>query len=315
MAQAALQAAHEGARTEIALTAQQKADWDNNGYLILPGFFGPDIIDPVNELIVALSDPQKPKPDYSARVIVDLLNGAGASRMRWLADAPAEAFRRPVKFNDLFLETDVVRACNMNPRLTAILDELLEGAPVVCNSLNFIQGSEQTAHIDSWFMPPPVLHKMVVTSVCLEDVQTDAGPLFYYPGSHKIPPYRFSNGKVRAIPAEMPQCHHYVDGEIAQRGLKRETFIGRKGDVFIWASQLAHGGTPIANPSSTRRSLVTHYWRAQDMWRHKLGRWGEAYYFDRDHQPVPSDPVLERLAARARLELRWGLRLLGGGRH
>ena len=35
----------------------------------------------------------------------------------------------------------------------AVLGELLDGPPVVCNSLNFIQGSEQTEHIDSWFMP------------------------------------------------------------------------------------------------------------------------------------------------------------------
>jgi len=35
--------------------------------------------------------------------------------------------------------------------------------------------------------------------------------------------------------------------------------------VFIWSCQIAHGGTPIADPKSTRRSLVTHYWRADDM--------------------------------------------------
>ena len=149
---------------------------------------------------------------------------------------------------------------------------------------------------------------MVVTSVCLEDVTADAGPLFYYAGSQKIPPYRFSDGRLNAIPGEMTQVHAYLDGEIAERGLSRETFLGRKGDVFIWSCQIAHGGTPIANPKSTRRSLVTHYWRADDMPRHKLEPRNGGYYFARAPQPVPSDPLWRRMAARAGLELWWAMR-------
>ena len=77
-------------------------------------------------------------------------------------------------------------------------------------------------------MPPPAPEKMVVTSVCLEDVHPEAGPLFYLPGSHKIPPYRFSNGTIRAIDAEMDECHAYLDQAITERGLKRETFLGAR---------------------------------------------------------------------------------------
>lgn len=301
------------ARERPVLSAEQKEKWDRDGYLVLPQFFAADIIDPINALIVTLSDPHTRPRDLASRLVVDLLSGPSGDQRVRLADAPVEALSRPVKFNDLFLETDIVRACSLHPRLVPILDELLDGAPAVCNSLNFIQGSEQTDHIDSWFMPPPVLNKMVVTSVCLEDVHPDAGPLVYYPGSHKIPPYRFSDGRLNAIEAEMQGCFDYVHGEIEKRGLKRETFIGRKGDVFIWSAQLAHGGSPIKDPARTRRSLVTHYWRASDMARHKLERWAPgAYYFARDHQPIPSSPAWKRLAARAGLELRWTMRRLRG---
>jgi hypothetical protein len=287
------------------LTPSQKESWDRDGYLVLPQFFGAEIVDPINVLIDQLADPKKRPPGLAERVVVDTLtDGATKKRMR-LADAPAEAFRSPVKFNDLFLECEIVRACNMHPRLVPILDGLLDGAPAACNSLNFIQGSEQTAHVDSWFMPPPVPEKMVVTSVCLEDVRADAGPLFYYPGSQKIPPYRFSNGGIRAVDAEMPACHAYLHAEMGKRSLSRETFLGKKGDVFIWSCQIAHGGTPIANPASTRRSLVTHYWRARDMARRKLQPYGDAFYFVRDHQPLPDEPAWKRIAGRAGLELRW----------
>jgi ectoine hydroxylase-related dioxygenase (phytanoyl-CoA dioxygenase family) len=151
---------------------------------------------------------------------------------------------------------------------------------------------------------------MVVTSVCLEDVHSDAGPLFYLPGSQKIPPYRFSNGTIRAIPAEMDECHAYLDRAIKERGLKREIFLGRKGDVFIWSCQIAHGGSPITDPKRTRKSLVTHYWRANDMAAHKLERVNGGYYFAKDHQPVPSDAHWKRLATRAWLEARWAGRFV-----
>ncbi len=300
------------AKRAPALTPEQKASWDRDGYLILPQFFGLDVVDPVNTLIENLSDPTKRPGDLANRVVVDLLYGEGekADQRVLLADAPAAALKEPVKFNDLFLESDVIRRCNLHPRLVPILDELLEGPPVICNSLNFIQGSEQTDHIDSWFMPPPGVDKMVVTSVCLEDVHPDAGPLFYFPGSHKIPPYRFSNGQIRAIDAEMPQCFEYIHGAIKERGLRRETFIGRKGDVFIWASQLTHGGSPINDQKRTRKSLVTHYWRANDMPAHKLESVGEGYYFARYHQPLPSAPLVKRLMDRAGLELWWAGRKL-----
>ncbi len=300
-------AARDGA---TALTPEQKAKWDRDGYLILPQFFGPEFVDPINALIERLSDPAKRPQELANRIVVDLLYGPAGKQRTRLADAPPAALKEPVKFNDLLLECDEIRACNLHPRLVPILDELLGGPPVACNSLNFIQGSEQTEHIDSWFMPPPTPDKMVVTSVCLEDVHPDAGPLFYLPGSQKIPPYRFSNGTIRAIGAEMDKCHAYLDSAIKERGLTRETFLGRKGDCFIWSCQIAHGGSRINDPKRTRKSLVTHYWRANDMSAHKLEGVNGGYYFAKDHQPVPSDPLLKRLADRALLEARWAGRLV-----
>jgi phytanoyl-CoA hydroxylase len=296
-----------------ALARAQRADWERDGFLILPGFFDDAVVGSVNALVNSLADPRTRPPELARRIVVDPLSGPLKDQRLRLADIPAGALDGPAKYNDLYLESDVVRACSLHPRLVPILTDLLDGAPAICNSLNFIQGSQQTDHIDSWFMPPAVADKMVVTSVCLEDVHPDAGPLFYYPGSHKIPPYRFSDGRLNAIEAEMAKCMEYVDQEIAARGLKRQTFIGRKGDVFIWASQLAHGGTPINDATRTRRSLVTHYWRADDIPRYKLERYGPgAFYIAREHQPIPSSPAWQRSAARARQIFLWGYRFVSG---
>ncbi len=113
-------------------------------------------------------------------------------------------------------------------------------------------------------MPPPVENKMAVTSICLEDVHPEAGPLVYHPGSHKLPPYRFSHCGIHAIENEMPACRAYVEEQLREANAKREVFLGEAGDVFVWHGQLLHGGTGIKDLKRTRKTLVTHYWRAQD---------------------------------------------------
>ena len=106
---------------------------------------------------------------------------------------------------------------------------------------------------------------MVVASICLDEVGDDNGAVSYYVGSHKIPPYRFSDGRLNEKPDEMPQCRAYLDAEIARRGLATAEFRGKPGDVLLWHAQLLHGGRPIRDPALTRSSLVVHYWRAQDL--------------------------------------------------
>ena len=291
-----------------ALSSEQKKFWYENGYLILPGFFGRQDTNAVNEVV----ESRMAAPGTFGGATVDPLLGPFAGRRFRAAEAPKEVWNGPVKINDLFLDEPPVMKLALSERLTAILADLLDGAPAVCNSLNFIWGSQQPAHVDSWFMPAPIpkhslklrirqrfgYHALVrrlvpevwnprlaVTSVCLEDVHKDAGPLVFYPRSHKIPPYRSADGMYTFPATEAPQCRTYVQHELEKRGLTPEHFFGREGDVFLWHGQLVHGGASIMDRRQTRKTLVTHYWRAQDMdperivQLHKTG-----FYLKRTHQ-------------------------------
>ena len=40
---------------------------------------------------------------------------------------------------------------------------------------------------------------------------------------------------------------------------EKQHFLAKKGDALIWSSNIIHGGSPVANPNSTRLSQVTHY--------------------------------------------------------
>ncbi|WP_162923074.1 MULTISPECIES: phytanoyl-CoA dioxygenase family protein [Burkholderia] len=266
-----------------------KRQYDAEGFLILKDFFKPKVVEQIREQAVSLWDVPR-----NEKLIVDFGDGDLAGRRMRLADAPDHGKSLNHKINDFYLESDEFRSIVLDPKLANLLSALLEGKPSIINSLHFTVGSSQRPHVDTWYMPPGVEDRMAVIAVPLEQYTEENGPLFFYPKSHLIPKYRFSTGHLRAVPDEQHLCDEYLFGEVEKRGLKREIFYGGPGDLFIWHSQLLHGGMPITNPSKTRRSVVVHYWRQGDIdvapeyhWLRGTERaaYGGAY-IAREHQKV-----------------------------
>jgi phytanoyl-CoA hydroxylase len=270
-------------QTPRVLSAEQRAFWEANGFVVLPGHFSREQIDAVNGHIDQLWQQSRNK---RRETVVDIFIGTPREKRTRMSDAPLEARLTPHKLNDLYLESDVIRRIVLEERLASVLEEVLEGPPLVCNSLNLEFGSQQRDHTDSLYMTAPVGLYLAASWIALEDGSPDSGPLRYYAGSHKIPPFLFSTGGITAVDAEMPRYYEYMLRELERRGIEAETFVPKVGDVFIWHSQLYHGGEPIKNPSLTRRSVVTHYWRAQDVPRRHGTVGPHRYYFRRPAQSV-----------------------------
>jgi phytanoyl-CoA hydroxylase len=249
---------------------------------VLPGFFSPERM---RSVVAEIDQLWRERTTDDHGLVIDVYIDTPDERRIRLRDAEDEARRHPYKLNDVYLVSDGVRETILDPGLVASIGELLDGAPIVCNSLSFERGSQQRFHFDTFYMPPPVENKMLASWIALEDCDPRAGPLRYYPGSHRIPPYRFSDGRLNVALDEMPDFDEYIEKQIADEGLDWTAFAARAGDVFIWHAQLYHGGAPIDDMSLTRRSLVTHYFRAQDMDAvsvEDIG--GERYYLRREHQ-------------------------------
>lgn len=243
------------------ITLEQRKFWRENGYLVLPKMFDETRLDQINSLVDQLWASRK---NSNNPLVIDIFIGTPNEKRILFRDAPDEARRHPYKLNDLFLESELVRETITYPTLCRVVADLLEGDPLVCNSLTFERSSQQRFHFDTFYMAPPVLNRMVASWVALEDCHENSGPLVYYPGSHLIPPYYFSDGRLYQIGNEMDAFDRYIDSEIKNRDLKSTTFPARKGDVLIWHAQLYHGGSPIKDMSLTRKSLVTHYFRTID---------------------------------------------------
>jgi ectoine hydroxylase-related dioxygenase (phytanoyl-CoA dioxygenase family) len=244
-----------------ALTTQQLRSFADDGFLVLPEFIDHATVQSLND---ATDRVWQDRSIYNPITISAFTNSAAYTET-YLRNVDRSARNQNYKLNHLYLYDAFVRGLLLGDRVQAIATQLLEGPPLLFNSLSMEWGSEQRYHFDTLYMPPPVPNKMVVFWFALEDVRPGSGAIQYYPGSHEIPPYRFSHGQIWAIQAEMDAFDRYVESEIASRGLEPVQFHPRRGDAFIWHAQLYHGGSPIADRTLTRKSLVAHYWRAQDV--------------------------------------------------
>lgn len=260
------------------LNADQRKQWEEKGYLVLPAFYTPQ---QTRAALDVVDNHWKSSRSQPSDVTIDVFIGTDKERRIKLHNAPAEAQTQPFKINDLYLQDPVIRALAIDPKLSTILAELLNGPVLCCNSLNFEYGSQQPMHTDSLYMTPARKLNLAASWIALEDCHPDAGPLAYYPGSHLIPPFRFSTGRITAVDAEMDRYRAYMQSEVEKRGLKKEVFCAKNGDVFIWHSQLFHGGTAINDMKRTRKSLVVHYFLVGDRpWKaRKVNEWG--YFMDR----------------------------------
>jgi phytanoyl-CoA hydroxylase len=171
-----------------------------------------------------------------------------------------------IKLNCLENVSLAARKLSLNHFVSRFLSHVFQEPPVVMQSLTFWRGSEQPAHLDyPWVCVQNRLPHLAASWIPLEDIHADAGPLAYFPGSHKqglLDPYDWGNGSLVQLsdssgtPAAF--CEHLAS-EVARLNLRKKVFLPRRGDVLIWHGGLLHEGTKVRDETRTRRSYVTHY--------------------------------------------------------
>lgn len=157
-----------------------------------------------------------------------------------------------------------VRAIAANQTVIDLLSKLYGRRAFPFQTLNFPVGTQQDAHTDFVHFSSLPERFMCGVWLALEDISPDAGPLFYYPGSHRWP--AMSNALIgrRGYGSETASAQHPYAA--AWKALCRvneaqsETFLARKGQALIWCANLLHGGSCQHDPTLTRWSQVTHYY-------------------------------------------------------
>jgi ectoine hydroxylase-related dioxygenase (phytanoyl-CoA dioxygenase family) len=165
---------------------------------------------------------------------------------------------------DAWTVNENVRRIATNREVVDLLSELYGRRAFPFQTLNFAVGTQQHVHADLVHFCARPAHFMCGVWVALEDIQAEAGPLIYYPGSHKWPVILPENINAPLGTKEIPYEHYHLlekawETEIEARGAQPAAFLPRKGQALIWDANLWHGGARQTNRSLTRHSQVTHY--------------------------------------------------------
>lgn len=216
--------------------------WRDHGFVVLENFMDHRLLDAYSSAREAML----PK-DRSAR---DNFWGG------WADPTP---YLRVPEMRDIILDKKL-----MNVFWTLFATPM---APHLC--LTGWVSTERAWHQDTYLNPSFLWSHYGAIWFALDDIEADAGPFEYVPGSHKWSVLRqeklfgFLTHEERTS-ADWPKFTQGHIGAICEReidwlGARTEKFMAKKGDVLIWHSNLVHRGSPPNNPDLLRKALICHY--------------------------------------------------------
>lgn len=206
------------------------------------------------------------KPD----IPTDVLEGAAAFTQSIYdicslktKELPADTDRHCGNYHqDRYDEVEVVKQLADDYHIRAMLAMLHNDEPYPFQTLNYPGTSLARTHSDWIHFAAEPIHLMSAAWCALEDVNPDAGPVFYHPGTHKLPVFTMQDFGLEAREAHPLNYAKYQDvmeHVMSASESKPHYAVIKKGHCLIWSSNLVHGGPQAKQQGLTRLSQVTHY--------------------------------------------------------
>ncbi|GDX75188.1 hypothetical protein LBMAG41_02640 [Cyanobium sp.] len=173
----------------------------------------------------------------------------------------------PPRLQDGWIDHGSIKALALEPIVLDLLRHLYGREPFAFQTLNFAVGSEQHFHSDAVHFHSYPNGFMCGVWIALQDVQSESGPLIYFPGSHRLP-YLSSRSLGLVRDAVMGERHPQRFFEpswqqaVNEHAFEKQQFLPKRGDLLIWHANLLHGGEPVQDKTSRRWSQVNHYFFA-----------------------------------------------------
>jgi ectoine hydroxylase-related dioxygenase (phytanoyl-CoA dioxygenase family) len=227
------------------ITKENILQFEENGYIIIKNYLSENQVDEINSLID---------------------NGLKNQTLK---------FKNRNKIMFAIHQFPLLEKIGLDSKLMALLSSLMNGKAKLFQSINFINGSEQKTHSDSFHMTTFPLGGLVGVWVALEDIHMENGPLHYYRGSHKLPYYMNSDynnqGNFLFIGDKgYGEYEKLIEKKIIEQNLTKEIFTAKKGDILIWHANLFHGAETHLDKSKTRKSMVFHYFNEKAICYHEI---------------------------------------------
>ncbi len=180
-------------------------------------------------------------------------------------EGPSSYYRR----QDAWEHSPAARSTALNPQVLDALQLLYGRRPIPFQTLHFLYGSQQANHSDAILFNSLPQRFMCGVWIALDAVEADNGPLFYYPGSHRLKELYPDDINLDAQHPDDFFNHQYptiITELMRSNGIGRVELRAQPGEAFIWASNLVHGGMPRLDTKPTRWSQVTHYFFDDCVW-------------------------------------------------
>jgi phytanoyl-CoA hydroxylase len=231
--------------------------WRENGYVVLEKVLPPHWLDLFwNEVEDTIENHEK----HTATGLVYQFNDQKPTQLK---NIPKEMLKGiGSRINDYHNTSIGAKRIMTHRHIVTFLKAALAPELTAFQSLVFKYSSQQPTHQDFPWVTSNIPSHLAAAWIPCEDVQADSGPLFYYPGSHKIPKFNFGRTGIlkKDISLFNPiQFSEYLDKTCKEHGIEKKVLLIKKGDILIWHGGLAHGGSIINNPEMTRKSFVCHY--------------------------------------------------------
>lgn len=239
--------------TTNGLTPQQKQEYTERGYTVLPGFLSSDECQAVIDHMMDLKMGRKTLEGFSTDGTDDIENPQTWSRT-----------------HNQHLYDPVAMDLMLHPQLRKPLVDCFGGEPEGVQTMYFWSGSEQHWHQDQYYLPGCMSAWMA-----LVDVNQDNGTIWVQPGSHRRHLLTFADMQERYGDIAFETFDGRYDTEIDKQveenrealGVGEEPVEVSAGAVVLFHGVLIHRGGPIGKPGSYRHVMASHYIRGDfDGW-------------------------------------------------
>lgn len=232
---------------EISPKTSLQKQWSENGFLLIKNLINDNLIDNyVDEWIK---------------------NNGGSNAI--LGDISTYKSPGGYDYATPYMDNPYLKRLVTCKEISNIMEELLgEPAGVHLNLTGFVS-TRRDWHRDQYLNESFVGGFYVAIWIALDDINADAGPFEYIPGSHLGDPIsqkkmRIALGRDGDGPDWPTHSERILtplfENEISNKKLIIKNNVGMsKGDVLFWHGKLLHRGTTPKNLNAERRSCIAHY--------------------------------------------------------
>jgi hypothetical protein len=241
--------------------------WVEEGYFVVPGAVDRYSVDRYAEEFERIWWVDKPVPGLNLSDVtiggVYHVHIPHAKLLSYSVEDRREAHRiSNWRVGEFYQTNGAADAVFRNERLRRIAAAILDQRAVPTFSLSFSKGSQQGLHQDTCVFHIWPRNALIGVWIAAEKIAPDSGPLEYYPGSHREPIFpaftNYPQTQRRTAPPDLAAQYDEYVKEVAAK-YPRRTYLPEAGDALFWHGMLVHGGAPVENPASTRKSMVIHY--------------------------------------------------------